>query len=49
VPKVWKIYTNLLILENMEEIRLCSKHSLTSNTLNTECDKRKAIRMLSKI
>jgi hypothetical protein len=24
VPKVWEISTNLLILENMEEISLCS-------------------------
>jgi hypothetical protein len=26
-----------------------SKHSLTSNTLNMGCDKKKAIRVLSKI
>jgi hypothetical protein len=31
VPKVWEIYTDLLIFENMEEISLCS--TILLNTL----------------
>jgi hypothetical protein len=33
VPKVWKIYIDLLILKNIEEINLCSTTLLALSNL----------------